>query len=104
MALFRWDINIRESSVLGLVGAGGIEWHLIPHLTFSVDQGVVDLIIDFCDCHHRRDRRDSNSQTDSLRDMPEPLQRMPLRPRIQFLWFDIDDTFTSGGLVDADAF
>jgi phosphonate transport system permease protein len=22
--LFRWDINIRESSVLGLVGAGGI--------------------------------------------------------------------------------
>ena len=24
MALFRWDINIRESSVLGLVGAGGI--------------------------------------------------------------------------------
>ena len=24
MALFRWDINIRESAVLGLVGAGGI--------------------------------------------------------------------------------
>ena len=24
MVLFRWDINIRESSVLGLVGAGGI--------------------------------------------------------------------------------
>lgn len=24
VALFRWDINIRESSVLGLVGAGGI--------------------------------------------------------------------------------
>lgn len=24
IALFRWDINIRESSVLGLVGAGGI--------------------------------------------------------------------------------
>lgn len=23
-SLFRWDINIRESTVLGLVGAGGI--------------------------------------------------------------------------------
>lgn len=36
--------------------------------------------------------------------MPEPLQKMPLQPRIKFLWFDIDDTFTSDGLVDADAF
>ena len=24
VALLRWDINIRESSVLGLVGAGGV--------------------------------------------------------------------------------
>ncbi len=24
MALFRWDINIRESAILGLVGGGGI--------------------------------------------------------------------------------
>ena len=24
VAVFRWDINIRESTVLGLVGAGGI--------------------------------------------------------------------------------
>lgn len=24
IALFRWDINVRESAVLGLVGAGGI--------------------------------------------------------------------------------
>lgn len=24
MVLLRWDINVRESSVLGLVGAGGI--------------------------------------------------------------------------------
>lgn len=24
MALFRWDINIRENALLGLVGAGGI--------------------------------------------------------------------------------
>ena len=26
--MFRWDINIRESTVLGLVGAGGIG---LPH-------------------------------------------------------------------------
>jgi len=24
VVLFRWDINVRESAVLGLVGAGGI--------------------------------------------------------------------------------
>jgi phosphonate transport system permease protein len=24
IALFRWDINVRESAVLGLVGAGGL--------------------------------------------------------------------------------
>ena len=24
IALFRWDINVRESAVIGLVGAGGI--------------------------------------------------------------------------------
>jgi phosphonate transport system permease protein len=24
VALFRWDINVRESAILGLVGAGGI--------------------------------------------------------------------------------
>jgi phosphonate transport system permease protein len=24
ISMFRWDINIRESTVLGLVGAGGI--------------------------------------------------------------------------------
>ncbi len=24
IAVFRWDINIRESTILGLVGAGGI--------------------------------------------------------------------------------
>lgn len=28
ICIFRWDINIRESTVLGLVGAGGIGWAL----------------------------------------------------------------------------
>ena len=33
IALFRWDINIRESTVLGLVGAGGIGLELNAALT-----------------------------------------------------------------------
>ena len=28
ICVFRWDINVRESTVLGLVGAGGIGWAL----------------------------------------------------------------------------
>ena len=28
ISVFRWDINIRESTILGLVGAGGIGLHL----------------------------------------------------------------------------
>ena len=31
--MFRWDINIRESTVLGLVGAGGIGLKLEASLT-----------------------------------------------------------------------
>ncbi len=33
IALFRWDINIRESSVVGLVGAGGIGLNLEASLS-----------------------------------------------------------------------
>jgi phosphonate transport system permease protein len=32
IAVFRWDINIRESTVLGLVGAGGIGLQLSSSL------------------------------------------------------------------------
>ncbi|HFQ15102.1 MAG TPA: ABC transporter permease subunit, partial [Rhodobacteraceae bacterium] len=32
IAVFRWDINIRESTVLGLVGAGGIGLQLTASL------------------------------------------------------------------------
>ena len=32
IAVFRWDINIRESTVLGLVGAGGIGLQLSASL------------------------------------------------------------------------
>ena len=32
VAVFRWDINIRESTVLGLVGAGGIGLQLSSSL------------------------------------------------------------------------
>ncbi|MBM3567725.1 MAG: phosphonate ABC transporter, permease protein PhnE [Alphaproteobacteria bacterium] len=45
IALFRWDINIRESAVLGLVGAGGIGMALDTALTLLYwDQAAVVLL------------------------------------------------------------
>ncbi len=50
--LFRWDINVRESAVLGLVGAGGIgmvlddamnlfRWHQVATVLFAIFAVVV---------------------------------------------------------------
>ena len=47
IALFRWDINVRESAVLGLVGAGGIgmalnaaidliQWERVALILFTI--------------------------------------------------------------------
>ena len=47
IALFRWDINVRESAVLGLVGAGGIgmaldaalnlfQWERVALILFAI--------------------------------------------------------------------
>lgn len=48
IALFRWDINIRESAVLGLVGAGGIGVALDTALNLLYwDQVAVVLIVIF---------------------------------------------------------
>ncbi len=48
IALFRWDINIRESAVLGLVGAGGIGIALDTALTLLYwDQVAVVLLTIF---------------------------------------------------------
>jgi phosphonate transport system permease protein len=52
IALFRWDINVRESAVLGLVGAGGIgmaldtamnlfQWDRVAMVLFSIFTVVV---------------------------------------------------------------
>ena len=52
IALFRWDINVRESAVLGLVGAGGIgmaldtamnlfQWPRVAMVLFSIFAVVV---------------------------------------------------------------
>ena len=52
IALFRWDINVRESAVLGLVGAGGIgmaldtamnlfQWDRVAMVLFSIFAIVV---------------------------------------------------------------
>ena len=43
ISVFRWDINIRESTVLGLVGAGGIGLPLNAAITtLGLDAGVAD--------------------------------------------------------------
>jgi phosphonate transport system permease protein len=48
IALFRWDINVRESAVLGLVGAGGIGMTLDSALNlFQWDRVAVVLIAIF---------------------------------------------------------
>ena len=48
IALFRWDINIRESAVLGLVGAGGIGVALDTALNLLYwDQVAVVLLVIF---------------------------------------------------------
>jgi phosphonate transport system permease protein len=48
IALFRWDINVRESAVLGLVGAGGIGMALNAAIDlFKWDQVALILIVIF---------------------------------------------------------
>src|ERR1700733_15713558 len=48
IALFRWDINIRESAVLGIVGAGGVGVALDTALNLLYwDQVAVVLIAIF---------------------------------------------------------
>ena len=49
IALFRWDINVRESAVLGLVGAGGIGMALDSALNlFQWPRVALVLIAIFC--------------------------------------------------------
>ena len=49
IALFRWDINVRESAVLGLVGAGGIGMALDTALNlFQWDRVAMVLFAIFC--------------------------------------------------------
>ena len=46
LSVFRWDINIRESTILGLVGAGGIGLYLQSSLnTLAWPQVTVILIM-----------------------------------------------------------
>ncbi len=48
VALFRWDINVRESAVLGLVGAGGIGMALNAAIDlFKWDQVALILLVIF---------------------------------------------------------
>jgi len=45
IALFRWDINVRESAVLGLVGAGGIGMTLDAALNLFQWQRVATILL-----------------------------------------------------------
>jgi phosphonate transport system permease protein len=45
IALFRWDINVRESAVLGLVGAGGIGVALDDAINFFQWERVATILI-----------------------------------------------------------
>ena len=47
IAMFRWDINVRESAVLGLVGAGGLGMALDTALSnlYWDQAGLVLLVI-----------------------------------------------------------
>jgi len=45
IALFRWDINVRESAVLGLVGAGGIGVALDDAINFFLWDKVATVLI-----------------------------------------------------------
>jgi phosphonate transport system permease protein len=49
IALFRWDINVRESAVLGLVGAGGIGMAIDTAMNlFQWERVAVMLVAIFC--------------------------------------------------------
>ena len=45
VCLFRWDINVRESSVLGLVGAGGIGVVLDDAINFFLWERVATILL-----------------------------------------------------------
>jgi phosphonate transport system permease protein len=45
LALFRWDINIRENALLGLVGAGGIGVVLDDAINFCHWDRVVTILL-----------------------------------------------------------
>jgi len=49
ISVYRWDINIRESAILGLVGAGGIGLQLDASLsTLAWPQVTMILVVILC--------------------------------------------------------
>ena len=68
IALFRWDINVRESAVLGLVGAGGIGMALDSALNlFQWDRVALILIAILAVVDRRRNRGHAGAQAGHLR-------------------------------------
>ena len=67
IALFRWDINVRESAVLGLVGAGGIGMALDAALNlFQWEKVALILIAILTVVDRRRNRRHADPEARAL--------------------------------------
>ena len=67
IALFRWDINVRESAVLGLVGAGGIGMALDAALNlFQWDRVALILVAILAVRDRRRAGGHAGAQADDL--------------------------------------
>ena len=45
ISAYRWDINVREATVIGFVGAGGIGMELITRVNFLDWRGVLTILI-----------------------------------------------------------
>lgn len=45
IAVYRWDINVREATIIGFVGAGGIGMQLQTRINFFDWQGVATILI-----------------------------------------------------------
>ena len=82
IAMFRWDINVRESAVLGLVGGGGLGMALDTALSnLYWDQAGLVLFVIFARGRGDRDRdglgQGPRSSDCNLTHTPRPIRPVP---------------------------
>ena len=76
ISMFRWDINVRESAVLGLVGGGGLGMALDTALSnLYWDQAGSGAVRDLCGGHRRRGRNRMAPVADDLSKSATPHAR-----------------------------